>query len=353
LPANWELNKFIINVSKSNRNYKEDAKAQDIKRALTPLICALLLASLTATTNSQQLLEIVLYTNKSSYWLGDPVQVFGYLYYNGNRVSDGVISLEMDDPTGYALLFRTLNTGNFPTTETIEILSVFPSDQYGNQENSFERGSIAYFTSTVKNKGNTTITILHTLTVFDYTQGIMDTTRVEISDLLPQTIGTFTLPMYIPDNAPMGTAIVYANTFTNLPRLNGTALSIEKSATFTIIASTIATQFQASQATIQAGAQFFTNFTVPLYQHYGNYNITATCKYLNETAVAKKRIEIRVPDLNGDDKVNVLDLIVVAGQIGWTGPPGDVAADVNRDGAVNVLDLIIVAKYLGWTSPPP
>jgi hypothetical protein len=50
---------------------------------------------------------------------------------------------------------------------------------------------------------------------------------------------------------------------------------------------------------------------------------------------------------SGDWTVNVLDLIVVAGQIGWTGPPGDIPADINKDGSVNVLDLIIVATNLG------
>jgi hypothetical protein len=312
----------------------------------------LFLIPLTATTNAQQL-EIDLFTNKPSYWLGDPVQVFGYLFYNDMRVSDGVISVEMDDSTGWPLLFRTLNTGNPPTTETIEILSVFPSDQNGNPKSSFKQGTLAYFTTTVRNKNNTEVTFELTLTVFDSAQGIMDTTRMKISRLSPQTNGTFILSMYMLDNAPTGTAIVYANTFTDLPGLNGTALSIEKSATFTVTSSLAATSSRTSQASIQAqGGTFFTNFTVPLYQHYGNYNITITCKYLNQTAIAKKTIEIRVPDLNGDNKVNVLDLIVVAGSLGWTGQPGVIAADVNRDGTVNVLDLILVSKYLGWISPP-
>jgi ABC-type oligopeptide transport system substrate-binding subunit len=50
---------------------------------------------------------------------------------------------------------------------------------------------------------------------------------------------------------------------------------------------------------------------------------------------------------SGDWTVNVLDLIIVAGQLGWTGPPGDIPADVKKDGVVNVLDLIIVATNLG------
>lgn len=330
----------------------ETEKMQRYKKILITFMGTILFLMLFTATTKAQKLEIVLYTDKPSYWLGDPVQVFGYLFYNDLRVSDGIISIEMDDSTGWPLLFRTLNTGTPPTTETIQILSLYPSDQSGNPKSSFKRGTLAYFTITVKNKNNTRVAFELALTVFDSQQGIMDTARLTVSDMEPQTNGTFTLPMYILDKAPTGTAIVYANTFTELPRLNGTALSIEKLATFDITANAAATQFKASKAVIQAGAHFFTNFTVPLYQHYGYYDITATCKYLNETAVEKKRIEIRVPDLNGDNKVNVLDLIIVAGSMGWTGEPGSIPADVNRDGKVNVLDLIVTAKYLGWIGPP-
>jgi hypothetical protein len=96
------------------------------------------------------------------------------------------------------------------------------------------------------------------------------------------------------------------------------------------------------------GGSFFTNFTVPFYQLPGNYTLFTTCRYGNQTAIAQRTIEIRVPDLNGDNKVNVLDLIVVASFLGWTGTPGSIVADVNRDGAVNILDLINIAKFIGW-----
>jgi len=49
----------------------------------------------------------------------------------------------------------------------------------------------------------------------------------------------------------------------------------------------------------------------------------------------------------GDWTVNVLDLIIVANALGWTGQPGDIPADITKDGTVNVLDLIVVATNLG------
>jgi hypothetical protein len=50
---------------------------------------------------------------------------------------------------------------------------------------------------------------------------------------------------------------------------------------------------------------------------------------------------------SGDWTVNVLDLIIVATALGWTGKPGDIPQDINKDGKVNVLDLIIVATNVG------
>ena len=52
-------------------------------------------------------------------------------------------------------------------------------------------------------------------------------------------------------------------------------------------------------------------------------------------------------DLNNDGTVNVLDLTLVARDLGKTGSP---AGDVNGDGSVNVLDLVLVAQHLGETT---
>ena len=52
-------------------------------------------------------------------------------------------------------------------------------------------------------------------------------------------------------------------------------------------------------------------------------------------------------DLNNDGTVNILDLTLVARDLGKT---GSLASDVNGDGAVNVLDLVRVAQDLGKTT---
>ena len=59
-------------------------------------------------------------------------------------------------------------------------------------------------------------------------------------------------------------------------------------------------------------------------------------------------------DPNGDGKVNVLDLVLVANSLGTS----NARTDINGDGKVNVLDLVTVAQHLGestaggGTTPP-
>jgi len=51
-------------------------------------------------------------------------------------------------------------------------------------------------------------------------------------------------------------------------------------------------------------------------------------------------------DVNRDGITNVLDLILVARQMGWTGQPGAITEDINEDGKVNLVDLMLVADNL-------
>ncbi len=70
-----------------------------------------------------------------------------------------------------------------------------------------------------------------------------------------------------------------------------------------------------------------------------------------ETGLAVKTqnsriVEILTPpwDINKDGTVNILDLTLVAGSFGETGPA---PSDVNGDNVVNILDLTVVASHFG------
>lgn len=57
-------------------------------------------------------------------------------------------------------------------------------------------------------------------------------------------------------------------------------------------------------------------------------------------------------DANGDGVVNILDLVLVASQLGESVDSTQVPnADVNGDGTVNILDLVLVANNMGKSAP--
>ena len=63
---------------------------------------------------------------------------------------------------------------------------------------------------------------------------------------------------------------------------------------------------------------------------------------------------LQAADVNVDGVVNILDLTLVATNLGTT-PAADQAlnSDVNADGTVNILDLTLVASHLGSRSGIP
>ena len=56
-------------------------------------------------------------------------------------------------------------------------------------------------------------------------------------------------------------------------------------------------------------------------------------------------------DINGDGVVNILDLTLVAAQLGQLGK--DIPADINGDGVVNIQDLVLVAGAFGEGAAAP
>ena len=56
-------------------------------------------------------------------------------------------------------------------------------------------------------------------------------------------------------------------------------------------------------------------------------------------------------DVNGDNMVNIFDLVIAAGNFGKVG--ADIMGDVNADGNVNIFDLVMVAGNFGKTGAAP
>jgi len=69
--------------------------------------------------------------------------------------------------------------------------------------------------------------------------------------------------------------------------------------------------------------------------------------YFGEWGISDTDTPVYMCDLNGDGRVNVLDMIRVGQHQGESGQPGWIPEDVNQDGTVNVLDMVIIGQ--NWT----
>ena len=138
-----------------------------------------------------------------------------------------------------------------------------------------------------------------------------------------------------------------------MPRAGGAAYCTEKSASFSIVAggsSAAGLSVQALQnALASSEGTYEIVFKMPKGSKSGPYIVFATSRYERSQTMDTTIFEGKVPDLNGDGKVNILDLVVLAGKFGKTVPPEDPKYDLNGDGKINILDLVKCAPYFGWS----
>jgi hypothetical protein len=91
----------------------------------------------------------------------------------------------------------------------------------------------------------------------------------------------------------------------------------------------------------------------------GTYQLIVEAEDVNDNISDSLQIELlvvgrKVPltgDVNGDNTVNIFDLVIAAGQFGQNGL--GLMGDVNDDQSVNIFDLVIVAGNFGQTLAAP
>jgi hypothetical protein len=105
-----------------------------------------------------------------------------------------------------------------------------------------------------------------------------------------------------------------------------------------------------SGATFNPATKTFT--WTPSYRQAGSYtgvHFTVSDGNANDTEDIIITVNnVYQTDVNGDGKVNVLDIIIVAQHWNETGANGWINEDINENGTVNVLDIILIGQ--NWTS---
>ncbi len=104
-----------------------------------------------------------------------------------------------------------------------------------------------------------------------------------------------------------------------------------------------------SGATFNPATKTFT--WMPSYRQAGSYHnvhFVVSANSANDTEDITITVNnVYQTDVNGDGKVNVLDIITVTQHWNATGTNGWITEDINENGTVNVLDVILIGQ--NWT----
>jgi len=289
--------------------------------------------------------ELVVSTDKSSYALGATVNLYGMLTWGGNPVTDGLVAVQVEDCLGSLRLIRVVPTGTLPPPWKVRIVQFYSCDSLGNPRNSFNSGTLAYFTVTVDSLDiilERQVTVA--LNLFD-SVGVSIAVTYATFPVAPGKQITYLTSMPIPDDAFTGTAIACANALTKLPKDDGQPYCTEESVEFTITGGTSQSADSTSASSTSSGGSYSLSFKLPGNAMLGTYNVSTSARY-NALAITTFDYFWLYTDVSRDGKVNILDISIAA--TAFKSKAGDPAynssADINKDNLINILDIAAIAR---------
>jgi hypothetical protein len=288
-------------------------------------------------------------TDAPSYYIGTYVYVYGNLAQDGTLVQNGLVALEIVDPSNI-LATRTVATNVTPTSKwLVNVTRLVSCDEDGNPENRFSAGALSYFDVAVRNNDNESCQALLTVTVYDKGQAPLGVSSFEY--VLPEN-STISVIMSLPisEEAENGVATAYANAFSTWPSLGGKAYCPERSSTFNITGG-------ANQRILpppnETEGNYNMTFRLSFAEVLGTYSIYATSMYQNGTASNSTQFVVKVQgDANGDGVVDASDFFIL--ERAWGSVIGqsnyNPNADFNHDGVVDAQDFFILEQNWGYTN---
>lgn len=235
-------------------------------------------------------LELTIKTDKQKYYNKELVTIYGNLTQDGTPTTNALVGIQIQTQSDQLVVIRTVPASSPPQeTPYVFLEYVVPCDENGNPKFSFKRKSLSYFKISVANLDIEPREALLTINTF-YGDGVPFGHASIQAILYPQSYPIFVISVPIPDDAPLGTAWVYANAYTNWPKLGGTPYGVERNATFEITDSTLAGAYQTTLGTpittMQTNETGNYNLTFRLARTTpaGNYMVYATSRYMGEIA---------------------------------------------------------------------
>jgi len=259
-------------------------------------------------------LAITVYTDKPSYSLGERVEIYGGVTLDGVSIENAMVALEVRDPLSIPIIIRTVETNSsgvydvFFTLDSENSLGTYTvhvscshDGESASNSSSFDVEHIPSLALTVETNSETykpdeTITIFGTVTYDDSpVQGIL--VAVEIQD---------------PEGTPIAVRVLETDEQGNY------------------------------QLTLQLTSE----------SEMGEYKIYASASYEDKKAMESTTFKLQTElttDINGDGKVNIVDLTLTA--MAWGTSPGhpdwDPRCDIDGNEMINIVDLFLVARDFG------
>jgi len=283
-------------------------------------------------------LTLTVATDKPYYYPRDNVTIYGNLTLDQVPVTDGVVGIQVKNPSGQTLTFRTETTGTPPATAPyVKIQSIIPCDSSGGQKDSFTRGSLAYFKITVTNYDIDPRKTLVTVSTY-YSDNTPFCYSSFGCNLQPQTTTDVILSLPIPQEAILGNSAAYGNAYSGLPESGGWPYCTEASTTFLItdggsLSLTTPKQESGASTTLQVNGNYNITFKLAPQAKTGNYMIYVTSRYWAEETFNTTTFAVK---LLGD----------------FTGPGYPPASP--PDGVIDFNDMCyFVDSFIAQYYPPP
>jgi len=322
------------------------------KKSLLVFSVILLVASTLGVVQSESF-TLTLGISEHNY-LGENIFVQGNITLNGSPVTDGLVTIQVNDPKDNLFVLRTLTTGNNPPGPwTVEILELITCDMSGNPKTNFTLGGYLGLKVTLKNNGLSPQHAKVILTLVDSNGLPFKAFVLYEVDLKGESVETRTKwPIPIGEDAALGPAFACVNALNELPENSGFAYCPEKSATFNIVSGSSGEAYsvQESQSADTPGKFNLTFSTNPYGGLAGNYTIFAVSQYYYYFELVNATFQVfLLGDVNGDGKVRVDDVLAVALAFGCDegDPDWDPRCDLNGDHKVRVDDVLLAASNFG------
>jgi hypothetical protein len=297
-------------------------------------------------------LTLTVTTDKPEYYPNENVTIYGNLTVDETPVTDGLVAIQVKNPSGQTLMFRTEITGTPPSiTPYVAVRSIIPCNSTGGPKDSFGRGTLAYFKLIVTNYDIDPRRALMTVSTY-YSDNVPFCYSSFECELVEKTTTSIIFCLPIPQDATLGNSTAYGNAYSDLPENGGWPYCTEKSTTFLItsegfsLSPTMSEQTNQLATTLQLEGNYNTTFKLSWETGAGDYAIYATSRYYGEEIFTNTTFSVKLQgDFDGDGDVDFTDLFVT--MIGtyyynyWNEGTYDPKADFDGDGDIDFTDLFI------------